>query len=193
MAKVAVYCGASMPKSESLHYLATDIGAELARRNHTIIYGGSSKGLMGLVANGAIQMGGHVIGLSVPQLAGQEPPLQGVQMATCDTLSQRLYLFRRMADAHIVLPGGTGTLEELASAFNAICFNYYGVDVLESMLACPIYLVDDPEGLNSRLYAYLESVMEEGLINAELFPHIQLKSMTAIMASLPKTKWLQSA
>lgn len=193
MANIAVYCGASPPKSEALKYYANDVGSELARLGHTVIYGGSGKGLMGLVANGALSMGGTVIGLIVPALTGKEPPIKGVANYNCETLPNRLKHFRELANAHLILPGGTGTLEELSSAFTAICHHHNGVDVPESMPPCPIYLLDDPEGLNSQLYAFLKRSMEHGFINETLFPHIQLKSMAAVMAALPKANVRQIA
>ncbi len=113
MKTLCVYCGSS----EKIHadYLeaAHQMGAEAAQRGLEIVYGAGSTGLMGAVANGALQAGGTVIGVipeifNTPRLA--HPKLTRLEIV--DTMHQRKARLEELADAFIALPGGYGTLEE---------------------------------------------------------------------------------
>ena len=111
---ICVYCGSS----DSIHpdYLdsASSLGAVIARRGLRIIYGAGSTGLMGALADGALQAGGEVIGVipshfNTPTLAHRS--LTALEVV--DTIHQRKARMIEMADSFIALPGGYGTFEEL--------------------------------------------------------------------------------
>jgi uncharacterized protein (TIGR00730 family) len=111
---VCVYCGSS-PGNESIYTeSAAALGRLLAKRGTDIVYGGSSWGMMGAVANAALEAGGRVIGILPRGLASKEkahPHL--TEMHLVDSMHQRKALMERMSDGFIALPGGLGTLEEL--------------------------------------------------------------------------------
>jgi len=111
---VCVYCGSS----DHLHpdYLAAarQVGAILAGRGMQLIYGAGSTGLMGAVADGALDAGGQVTGVipayfNTPVLAHTRL----THLEVVDTIHQRKARMAELADGFIALPGGYGTFEEL--------------------------------------------------------------------------------
>ncbi|MGY4105244.1 LOG family protein [Ignavigranum ruoffiae] len=111
---IAVYCGSKIGLNPKFSQAAKDLGSWLAQNKHTLIYGGASHGLMGLVADACLQAGGNVIGVATYEIHNMEHWHQGLnQLITVDTLSQRKGVMSEQADAYIALPGGPGTLEEI--------------------------------------------------------------------------------
>ena len=96
---------------------AYELGAILAQRGHTIVFGGGTSGLMGAAARGAKSRGGRLIGVA-PKFF-DEP---GVLYEDCDemlfteTMSERKKAMEDMSDAFVILPGGLGTFEEFFEA-----------------------------------------------------------------------------
>ncbi|MDO5032598.1 TIGR00730 family Rossman fold protein [Corynebacterium sp.] len=115
MKSVAVYCGSAVGNLESYAEAARTLGQELARRGLTLVYGGGNVGLMGIVADACLAGGGTVIGVIPRQLLNLELAHPGItQLEVVDTMAQRKTRMEELADAFVCLPGGAGTLEELA-------------------------------------------------------------------------------
>jgi uncharacterized protein (TIGR00730 family) len=111
---ICVYCGSS----DSVHadYLeaASNLGAVIAGRGLRIIYGAGCTGLMGALADGALQAGGEVIGVIPRRFNTPTSAHRGLtELEVVDTIHQRKARMIEKADAFIALPGGFGTLEEL--------------------------------------------------------------------------------
>ncbi|PLS03348.1 LOG family protein [Neobacillus cucumis] len=118
MKRLAVYCGSSFGASDVYRLGAVELGKELAKRNITLVYGGSSNGLMGVVADTVLQEGGQVIGVIPKVLVNREISHTGLtQLFTVDTMHERKAKMAELSDGFIVLPGGTGTLEEYFEVF----------------------------------------------------------------------------
>ncbi|MGG1677403.1 TIGR00730 family Rossman fold protein [Neobacillus sp. NRS-1170] len=118
MKRIAVYCGSSFGASEAYKSGAIQLGKELAKRNITLVYGGSSNGLMGAVADAVLQEGGHVIGVIPRVLEEREISHKGLtELHTVETMHERKAKMAELADGFIVLPGGAGTLEEFFEVF----------------------------------------------------------------------------
>ena len=114
MRSIAVFCGSNLGGSDAYAQGASALGAALARRALTLIYGGAHKGLMGLVADAALAEGGTVTGIITQRLAEHghtHPRLSAIEVVA--DMSARKHEMTRRADAFVVLPGGIGTLEEL--------------------------------------------------------------------------------
>lgn len=112
--KIAVYCGSKTGQNPNFSQAAINLGRWIGQNNHTLIYGGASHGLMGIVADACLQVGGQVIGVATYEIHNMEHWHQGLhQLVTVDTLSQRKGVMADQADAYIALPGGPGTLEEI--------------------------------------------------------------------------------
>ena len=86
----------------------------LAKQSVTIVYGGGGTGSMGALADGALEEGGHVIGVIPKFMYELEWGHTGIQeMKVVDNLHERKRLMLEEVDACVALPGGSGTLEEL--------------------------------------------------------------------------------
>ena len=115
--KICVFGASSRDLGQGYFDEAFDLGAELARRGHTIVFGGGASGLMGATARGAKSQGGRLIGIA-PKFF-DEP---GILDKDCDemifteTMSERKKAMEDMSEAFITLPGGIGTFEEFFEA-----------------------------------------------------------------------------
>ena len=111
---VAVYCGHEFGNNPIYAKEARKIGALLARNKITIVFGGGNVGLMGTVAEAALQNGGEVIGISTQHvISKQEPAHEGLEVKIVDGLSTRKEEMFDLSDAFVILPGGIGTLDEM--------------------------------------------------------------------------------
>ena len=114
MKSICVYCGSS----DSVHadYLsaARQMGRVLAERGILLVYGGGKTGLMGAVANGALDAGGEVIGVIIPSM--NTGPLAHTRLTRMDVVPDmhaRKARMHELADGYIAMPGGFGTWDEL--------------------------------------------------------------------------------
>ncbi|CAL9619445.1 MULTISPECIES: TIGR00730 family Rossman fold protein [unclassified Streptomyces] len=114
MRRLAVFLASSDGHDPAYAELAAGVGAELARRRIGLVYGGGRRGLMGVVADSALQAGGEVIGVIPRSMVDREWAHEGVtELLVCDSMHERKALMARHADAFVALPGGLGTLEEV--------------------------------------------------------------------------------
>jgi uncharacterized protein (TIGR00730 family) len=112
---VCVFCGSSVPADPRYRDAACELGALIARRNVTLVYGGGSTGLMGELADAALGQGGRVIGVIPAGLFAREVGHTGLtELREVTSMHERKQLMYDLSDAFIALPGGLGTLEELA-------------------------------------------------------------------------------
>ena len=132
---IAVYCGASMGHKPIFQQSAESLGRVLAEQGIQLIYGAGNVGMMKVVADAVLQHGGQVIGVIPKGLADLE--LQHPHITKCyvtDSMQERKFLMRSLADACIALPGGWGTLEELTEFATLSQLNYHNkaVGILNS-------------------------------------------------------------
>lgn len=121
MKSICVYLGAKPGKGTRLSQVTAELGKEIACRGLRLIYGGSSHGLMGILASSVIKNAGQVIGVMPKVLMEQEKPLGSLnKLVITETMQERKLLMQQYADAFIVMPGGLGTLEEAIDTWNAI-------------------------------------------------------------------------
>jgi uncharacterized protein (TIGR00730 family) len=112
---VCVFCGSSAPADPRYRDAARALGALIARRNVTLVYGGGSTGLMGELADAALAQGGRVIGVIPAGLFAREAGHTGLtELREVTSMHERKKLMYDLSDAFVALPGGLGTLEELA-------------------------------------------------------------------------------
>lgn len=114
---VALY-GASSRELEQVYYdAAFEMGAELARRGHTMVFGGGTSGLMGAAARGVSSEGGRLVGVA-PKFFDEPGILfEGcTEMVFTETMSERKKYMEDVSDAFVTLPGGIGTFEEFFEA-----------------------------------------------------------------------------
>ncbi|HZP84799.1 MAG TPA: TIGR00730 family Rossman fold protein [Chthonomonadaceae bacterium] len=111
---ICVYSSSSDAIAPAFFEAATELGAEMARRGHALVFGGTSVGLMGAVARAVHASGGTVIGV-IPQSIherGIAYEIADELIVTRDLRERKAYMEAR-AEAFVTLPGGFGTLEEL--------------------------------------------------------------------------------
>ena len=112
---VCVFCGSSAPADPRYLDAARALGALIARRNVALVYGGGSTGLMGELADAALARGGRVIGVIPAGLFAREAGHTGLtELREVTSMHERKKLMYDLSDAFVALPGGLGTLEELA-------------------------------------------------------------------------------
>ena len=124
MKSICVFCGSSSGNDPIYRAAAQELGAAIAKRGMSLIYGGASVGLMGAVADAALAAGGEVIGIIPDKILELEVEHQSLtKMIKVKTMSERKDLMVAKSDAFINLPGGYGTLDE---AFEVMTGNQIG-------------------------------------------------------------------
>jgi uncharacterized protein (TIGR00730 family) len=112
---VCVFCGSSTPPDHQYRDAARTLGTLLAQRGIGLVYGGGSVGLMGELADAALASGGRVSGVIPVGLFSREIGHTGLsELREVGSMHERKQLMYDLSDAFIALPGGLGTLEELA-------------------------------------------------------------------------------
>jgi hypothetical protein len=116
---ICVFCGASAGRDPRYAEAATAVGATLAERGIGLVYGGGRLGLMGAVADAALAAGGRVTGVIPAGLVDRELAHRGVtELRVVTTLHERKAVMAELSDGFLALPGGLGTLEELAEVLS---------------------------------------------------------------------------
>lgn len=155
MAAICVFCSSSSRIPEHYLTLAGDVGAELARRGHSLVSGGGSVSCMGAVARAARAGGAHTTGVIPEALQSTEVTDHDADelIVTTDMRSRKGAMDRR-SDGFLILPGGLGTLEELFEIWTA---RHLGLH------AKPVVVLDQ-DGLFAPLRAQLEVLMAQGFL-----------------------------
>jgi uncharacterized protein (TIGR00730 family) len=114
MKSLAIYCGSSPGHDPKYSSLAYDVGRHLAENEITLVYGGGKNGMMGAVANGALEAGGRVIGVIPDFLQAFELGHDGcTELHVVSSMHIRKTRMAELSEGFIALPGGFGTLEEI--------------------------------------------------------------------------------
>lgn len=118
MKSLCVFCGSNAGNHPRYLETARALGGLLARRRCTLVYGGGRVGLMGAVADAALQEGGRVVGVIPQLLLDKEVGHAGLtELHVVQTMAQRKQLMGDLSDAFLTLPGGIGTMDELFEAW----------------------------------------------------------------------------
>ncbi len=117
---IAVFCSSSDNVGEKYRKVAFALGEEIARRSHTLVYGGATGGLMDEVAKGAKSLDGEIIGI-IPEEIVERGRLSDLptELYRVENLGERKAMMKEMADLFIALPGGFGTMDEMMDAIAA--------------------------------------------------------------------------
>lgn len=110
-----MFCGSSTGGDPAYEQAAAELGRELAARDVGLVYGGGAVGLMGVVADAVMAAGGEVTGVIPRGLFSREVAHEAITtLHEVDSMHERKALMYQLSDAFVALPGGLGTLEELA-------------------------------------------------------------------------------
>jgi hypothetical protein len=118
---VTVYCGANPGSNPRFEEEAAALGAWIGSAGHTLVYGGSSVGLMGAVSRAALEAGAPVMGVE-PQFfidAGVEQH-DLTELIVVETMGERKAKMIELGEVFVALPGGVGTLEEISEIFTRV-------------------------------------------------------------------------
>ena len=115
MKNICVFCGSSAGNDPQFANAAKELGRSFAQENITLIYGAGNIGLMGTIADEVMQNGGKAIGVIPDFLMQKEVGHNGLnEIHIVHSMHERKQKMAQLADAFIAMPGGFGTLEELA-------------------------------------------------------------------------------
>jgi uncharacterized protein (TIGR00730 family) len=159
MQRICVFAGSNAGARDAYRAAARELGAEIARRGHGLVYGGAAAGLMGACADAALAGGAEVVGVLPRALAAREiahPSL--TELRIVGSLHERKAVMSALSDAVIALPGGCGTLDEL---FEAITWAQLGLSDK------PIGLLD-ADGYWAPLTALVDHMTAEGFVKPPL-------------------------
>ncbi|HEU5351277.1 MAG TPA: TIGR00730 family Rossman fold protein [Terracidiphilus sp.] len=156
--RVAVYCGSSDGNDAMFAAEARALGAAIAGAGLGLVYGGARVGLMGAVANAALEGGAEVIGVLPEILAGSEVAHTGLtRLEEVSTMHARKARMVKLADAFVILPGGYGTLDELMEIVTWAQLKIH---------AKPCVLVNTA-GYWDGLLGFLDAAVEAGFLKPE--------------------------
>lgn len=163
MRRICVYCGSNPGRLPVYRESARALGHELARRGLGLVYGGSSVGLMGAVADAMLEAHGEVIGVIPRSLATREVAHKSLpRLDVVESMHERKARMAELSDGFIALPGGWGTLEEL---FEMLTWAQLGLH------AKPCGLLN-VAGYYDHLGAFLAHAMEQQFVRAEYRPMV---------------------
>lgn len=155
---ITVYLGANCGTDPHLAQAVRELGAWIGAAGHTLVYGGSKTGLMGLLAQSALAQGGSVIGVEPECFMAQELQYDGLtQLIVTRSMAERKAKMIQLGDAFIAFPGGTGTLEEITEVMSQVSLGQLSVP-------CILY---DLDGYYRHLKALLDHMIASGLSSPE--------------------------
>jgi uncharacterized protein (TIGR00730 family) len=114
MKKLCVYCGSSEGRNNDYARAARELAEVLVQNNMGLVFGGSSRGIMGQLADAVLEGGGEVEGVIPKSLLDKEIAHDGLtRMHVVDSMHARKSMMAVLSDGFIAMPGGFGTLEEI--------------------------------------------------------------------------------
>lgn len=172
--RILVFCASSTSCEAHFHDAAAQLGREIARAGHTLVYGGGAKGSMGAVADGALGEQGEVVGIIPRFMRELEWAHTGIsELQLVDDMQTRKRLMLETADAIVTLPGGSGTFEEL---FEAVTSKRLGI------FTHPIIILNQ-NGFYEPLFRLMESSVSERFMHEQ---HLDIwQSVSRVEEILP--------
>ncbi|OLR90099.1 Rossman fold protein, TIGR00730 family [Actinokineospora bangkokensis] len=155
---VCVYCASNSGVPRHYLDLADDVGAGLAARGWSLVWGGASVAMMGAVSRAARRGGAHTLGVIPQGLVDLEVADPGAdELVVVDTMRERKRVMDERAQAFLALPGGLGTLEELFEVWTAGYLR---------MHAKPVVVLD-PDDHYAGLLEWCRSLAAKGFVSPE--------------------------
>ena len=155
---ITVYLGANAGNDPALAAAVRELGSWIGANGHRLVYGGSRSGLMGQLAQSALDAGGTVTGVEPQFFVQQELQHDGLtELIVTKDMTERKTRMIELGDAFIAFPGGTGTLEEIAEVMSKVSLGHLDAP-------CILY---DLDGYYAGLKALLAHMVEMGLSSPE--------------------------
>ena len=178
MKSICVFAGSAQGSKDFYSRSARDLGLEIATREYSMVYGGGSKGLMGVVADAVLEGGSSVTGIITEKLHDVEVGHENLtSLEIVSSMHERKSRMAELSDAIISLPGGVGTWEEF---FEALAWNQLGI------YSKPIVLYN-VDNYYSKLFEFTEFSVREGFLpqttHEELFMSDSLEEIFEFIES----------
>ncbi|WP_238389964.1 LOG family protein [Arenibacter aquaticus] len=189
MKSIVVFCGSSQGKDPEIVASAYRLGAKLAQEGITLVYGAAKIGVMGKLAQGALDEQGKVIGVIPDFLKLKEVFHDGLtQLIITKNMHQRKLKMHELSDAILTLPGGYGTMEEL---FEMITWAQLGLHQK------PIGLLNI-NGFYDELLAMLRTMVTKGFLKQDHYDMLLVDNTVDGLLDkmrsyqpLPLPKWIK--
>jgi uncharacterized protein (TIGR00730 family) len=168
--RLCVYCGSSPGETPAYMAAARALGTAMAEAGVGLVYGGGSMGLMGETARAVLAAGGHVTGIIPEFLVSKERMQDGVQeLIVTRTMHERKMAMFERSTGFVALPGGIGTLEELAEILTWAQLKQHARPVI----------VCNVEGFWSGLLSVLDHMRNEGFIRVDTQVNLDIANTVA--------------
>ena len=155
---ICIYCGSSPGRLDAYSLAACALAKALVSRNIRLVYGGAGIGLMGLVADQVLKLGGEAIGVIPKALAHKEVAHKNLtELHVTESMHERKMLMAELSDGFVALPGGIGTLEELFEIWTWAQLGFHNKP-------CGLLNV---EGYYDSLIGFLDHVLAERFVKKE--------------------------
>jgi uncharacterized protein (TIGR00730 family) len=172
---VAVFCGSRTGNNKLFAKHAEEIGALIAEKNITLIYGGGRNGLMGIVADTVLKNKGIVVGVIPAMLNEKEHQHEMLTtLHIVEDMHSRKKMMYELSDAAIVLPGGYGTMDEL---FEMITWNQLNIHDKKIVLL-------NSGGYYDHLIAHIEKMQQEDFLYNDSMKSLIIINDPQALASL---------
>jgi len=158
MKRVCVYCGSNKGVRPVYANAARDLAAVLVRHELDLVYGGADRGIMGIIADEVLQLGGKVHGVIPQMLIDKELAHQGLtELHVVSSMHARKSMMAALSDGFIAMPGGFGTLEEIIEIVTWGQLRFHDKP-------CGLLNVD---GYFDHLLCYMDHASAEGFLRKE--------------------------
>jgi hypothetical protein len=156
--RLAVYCGSAPGSRPEFADATRATAAAMVGREVELVYGGGKLGLMGLIADSVLALGGHVFGVIPQALVDIEVAHRGLtELHTVANMHERKAKMTDLADAFLALPGGVGTLDELFEAWSWNALGYH---------AKPFCLLN-VDGFWDGMIEFIDHATDSGFLSAQ--------------------------
>ena len=155
--QLAVYCGSAPGTDPAFAEAAKATAAAMVREKIQLVYGGGRLGLMGLIADSVLELGGKVYGVIPQALVDIEVAHPSVtELHVVETMHERKAKMTELADGFLALPGGIGTLDELFEAWSWNALGYH---------AKPFCLLN-VDGFWDGMITFIDHATQSGFLSA---------------------------
>ena len=155
---LAVYCGSSKGSNPLYTEQAKTLGQKMVKCGYHLVFGAGNVGLMGVIADEILRLGGEAIGVIPQHLVDMEVAHQGLtELIVTDTMHQRKAIIAERSDGFIAMPGGIGTLEEVIEIMT-----WTQLGLHQKPIA--FYNVDS---FYSKLFSFFDHMLEEKFLKPE--------------------------
>lgn len=162
---VCIFCGSASGARKAYADAAIEMGGLIGSSQSSLVYGGGNIGLMGVVADEVMRLGGHVIGVIPDFLLQREVAHKGItQLEVVNSMHERKRRMADLADAFIAMPGGWGTLDELAEilTWKQLGLIHASVGLLNT------------QGYFNPLIQQMKLMVEEGFLHAKNLDELKI-------------------